>query len=147
MVSQAPILRYFDSKEPIEGQGDASSTGLGFALMQSGQPVTFASCALTAAERKYPQIEKGLLALVHGLEHNHQYVYGRPIKLWTYHKPLVSIYKKPLATVSKRIQRLLLRMQQYGITIEYLPGTQMYVLTLYHERTKPTLVRDLYRVL
>ena len=127
LVSQAPLLKYFDSKEPIEGQGDASSTGLGFALMQNGQPVTFASRALTAAERNYPQIEKELLALVYGLEHNHQYVYGRPIKLWTDHKPLVAIYKKPLATAPKRLQRLLLRMQQYDVTIEYLPGTQMYV--------------------
>jgi hypothetical protein len=69
--------------------------------MQNGQPVTFASRALTPAETRYSQIEKELLALVYGLEHNRQYVYGRNIKLWTVHKPLVSIYEKPLAIAPK----------------------------------------------
>ena len=127
MVSQAPILRYYDSTQPLEGQGDASSTGLGFTLMQNGQPVTFSSRALTSAERNYAQIEKELLALVYGLEHNHQYVYGKPVKLISDHKPLVSIYKKPLATAPKRLQRLLLRLQQYDVTIEYLQGKEMYI--------------------
>ncbi|XP_070537048.1 uncharacterized protein [Ptychodera flava] len=76
-VTAAPVLRYFDPGLPTEGQGDASSKGLGFVLMQQGQPVTYASRALTAAEQKYSQIEKELLAQVFGMERNHQYVYGR----------------------------------------------------------------------
>ena len=33
-VTSAPILRYFNSNEPVEGQGDASANGIGFVLMQ-----------------------------------------------------------------------------------------------------------------
>ncbi len=127
MVSSTPLLKYFNPSDPTEGQGDASSTGLGFVLTQNDQPVTFASRALTPAETRYSQIEKELLALVFGLEHNHQYVYGRKITLWTDHKPLVSISRKPLATAPKRLQRLLLRLQQYDTEIHYKPGKEMYV--------------------
>ena len=68
----AQVLKYFDSSKPTEGSGDASSQGLGFVLTQEDHPVTYASRALTHAEQRYSQIEKKLLALVFGLEHNHQ---------------------------------------------------------------------------
>ena len=59
-VTSAPVLRYFNSAEPVEGQGDASSSGIGFVLMQNGQPVSYSSRALTASEKNYSQIEKEL---------------------------------------------------------------------------------------
>ena len=119
------MLRYFSENDPTEGQGDASQDGLGFVLMQYGQPVTFTSRALTPAERRYSQIEKKLLAQVFGMEHNHNYVYGRKVILWTDHKPLVSISQKPLVSAPKRLQRLLLRLQQYDYQIRYKPGKDM----------------------
>ena len=93
-VTSAPVLKYFDSSKPTEGSGDASSQGLGFVLTKEDHPVTYASRALTQAEQRYSQIEKELLAQVFGLEHNHQYVYGRKVILYTDHKPLVSISSK-----------------------------------------------------
>ena len=48
-VTQAPVLKYFCPEAQTEGQGDASQNGLGFVLMQEGQPVTYASRALTPA--------------------------------------------------------------------------------------------------
>ncbi len=47
--------------------------------------------------------------------------------LWTDHKPLVSISRKPLANAPKRLQRLLLRMQRYDVDIQYKPGHEMYL--------------------
>ena len=126
-VTQAPVLKYFSPQAQTEGQGDASQNGLGFVLMQEGQPVTYASRALTPAEQRYSQIEKELLAQVFGLEHNHHYTFGGRVILWTDHKPLVSIYKKPLASVPKRLQRLLLRLQQYDVDLKYKPGSEMYL--------------------
>ena len=61
-----------------------------------------------------------------GLEHNHQYIYGKKVILYTDHKPLVSISSKPLAAVPKRLQRLL-RLQQYNAEIRYRPGREMYL--------------------
>jgi len=72
-VTQAPVLKYFSPQAQTEGQGDASQNGLGFVLLQAGQPVTYASRALTPAEQRYSQIEKELLAQVFWLEHNHHY--------------------------------------------------------------------------
>ena len=60
-VTSAPVLRYFNSTELVEGKGDASANGIGFVLMQNGQPVSYSSRALTTSERNYSQIEKELL--------------------------------------------------------------------------------------
>ncbi len=54
-VTKAPVLKFFDSNMPVEGQGDASSKGLGFVLLQDGKPVTYSSRALTPAEQNYSQ--------------------------------------------------------------------------------------------
>ena len=93
--------------------------------MQLGQPVTFASRAPTLAERKYSQIWKELLAPVFGVDHNHHHVYVRKVILWTDHKLLVSISWKPLVSVFKTLQHLLLRLQQFDCEIRYKPGKEM----------------------
>ena len=82
---------------------------------------------MTPAETRYAQIEKELLALVFGLERNHQYTYGHKIKLWTDHKPLITIVNKPLVTAPKRLQRLLIRLFQYDVEVCYKPGKEMYL--------------------
>ena len=66
-----------------------------------------------------------LLAQVVGLEHNHHYTFARRVILWTDHKPLISINKKPLTSAPKRLQRLLLRLQQYDVDLRYKPGSEM----------------------
>ena len=91
-VTSAPVLKYFDSSEPTEGS--ASLQGLGFVLTQEKHPLTYACRALTQAEQRYSKIVKELLAQVFGLDHNHQYIYGRKVILYTDHKPLVSISSK-----------------------------------------------------
>ena len=58
------------------------------------------------------------------MEHNHHHVYVRKVILWTYHKLLVSILQKPLVSVFKRLQHLLLRLQQYDCEIRYKPGKE-----------------------
>ena len=126
-VTTAPVLQYFDAAKHTEGCGDASSQGIGFALTQNEHPITYASRALTSAEQRYSQIEKELLALVFGLEHNNYYTYGRRVTLWTDHKPLVSIASKPLVSAPKRLQRLMLRLQHYDVEIRYKPGKEMFV--------------------
>ena len=65
----------------------------------------------------YSQIEKKLLAQVFGVERNYRYVYGRK----------VVISKKPLATAPKRLQRLLLRLQQLAVEIRCKLGPEMFL--------------------
>ena len=46
---------------------------------------------------------------------------------WSDHTPLETICKKPLASAPKRLQRLLLRLQQYDVEIRYKPGPEIYL--------------------
>jgi len=64
LISTAPVLRYFDPATEITLQCDASDGGLGYALLQQGQPVAYGARGLTQAEKKYAQIEKEMLAIV-----------------------------------------------------------------------------------
>ena len=50
LISNAPILRFYDPDLPLTIQCDASERGLGATLLQEGQPLTFASRALTDPE-------------------------------------------------------------------------------------------------
>ena len=127
ILSSQPVLKFFDSAKPVKLQVDASKGGLGACLLQDGHPVAYASRSLSSAEENYAQIEKELTAVVFGCEKFHCYVYGKPIDIDSDHKPLVSISRKPLVQASPRLQRLLLRLQKYDVTINYLPGKYMYV--------------------
>ena len=44
------------------------------------------------------------------------------MKVETDHEPLMSIWKKLIVSTSSRVQRLLLKLLQYDIDIQYLPG-------------------------
>jgi hypothetical protein len=128
VLSGHQVLRYFDVNQEATLQVDASKAGLGAVLLQEGQPVAYASRALTDAECNYAQIDKELLAIVFGCEYFHSYVYGRPIAVQTDHKPLLSIIKKPLQKASPRLQRLLLRLQRYELgSVTYVPGKLLYI--------------------
>ena len=127
ILSCQPVLKFFDPAKPVKLQVDASKSGLGACLLQDGHPVAYVSRSLSSAEVNYAQIEKELVAVVFGCEKFHCYVYGNPIDVDSDHKPLVSISTKPLAQASPRLQRLLLRLQRYDVTINYLPGKYMYV--------------------
>lgn len=128
VLTQAPVLKYFDPAcQDIVMQCDASSTGLGACLLQEGHPIAYASRALNSAERNYAQIEKELLAVVFGAEKFQEYVYGRKITVESDHRPLEAIYKKGLLNAPKRLQRMLLRLQRYDITLVYKKGSQMYL--------------------
>ena len=68
-VMSIPILHYYNLQEEVTHQCDASQFGLGAALLQNGQPVAYASRALTDAETCYVQVKKELLAILFACEH------------------------------------------------------------------------------
>ena len=105
-VTTTPVLRYYSLDDEVTVQCDASQSGLGAALLQNGQPIAYASRALTSAETRYAQIEKELLAIVFACERFNAYLYGRDeVTVETDHKPLVSIVLKPLNLAPQRLQR------------------------------------------
>ena len=126
MVGQTPILRFYSIHDEVTVQCDASKTGLGACMMQNGQPVAYASRALSKTEIQYAQIEKELLAIVFACEHFDLYLYGRSgITIETDHKPLEAIVQKPLHSAPQRLQRMLMRLQRYDLKILYKKGKEM----------------------
>ena len=96
-LTEAPVLSYYDVTKPVTIQCDASDTGLGAVLLQGGQPICYASRALTDTERRYAQIEKKLLGIVWSCDKFDQYIYGRDIaKIECDHEPLKAVFKKDI---------------------------------------------------
>ena len=114
LVSQSPVLKYFDQKLPTKVCVDASKSGLGGVLLQAHDEiwchVAYASRALTKAEQNYSQSEKETLAVVFGTEHFNQYIYGRAFLVESDHKPLQVILKRNIDKAPPRIQSMLLRL-------------------------------------
>ena len=79
VLTQAPVLKFFDPQKKTVLQCDASIRGLRACLMQDEHPVAYASRALTPTETNYAQIEKELLAIVFGVERFEGCVYARKI--------------------------------------------------------------------
>ncbi len=114
LITAVPVLRYYDINRPVTIQSDSSQTGLGCCLLQEGQPVAFASRALSQTEQNYAQIEKECLSIVFACQRFHYYLYGRgDVTAETDHRPLVSIFVKPLLSAPKRLQSMLLTLQNY----------------------------------
>ena len=98
---------HFDPQLPISVVVDNSSYGLGAVLTHviDGQerPVCFASRSLLPAERNYPQVEREALAIVFGLKHFHNYLWGIPkFHVVTDHKPLLGLFStnKPISSLA-----------------------------------------------
>ena len=124
-ICKETTLAYFDRDKETTIQVDASGRGLGAVLLQDKKPIAYASKSLTDAEKRYANIERELLAVVFGAERFHTYVYGKHFKVESDHKPLEMIQLKNLTAAPPRLQRMLLRIQNYDMTIEYRPGKEL----------------------
>ena len=91
------------------------------------KPVAYASKSLTDAEKRYSNIEHELLAVVFGCIRFHHYLYGRKFACHSDYKPLEDIHLKHLSDAPPRLQRLLLKLQPYNLTIQYIPGKNVAV--------------------
>ncbi|KAI8487979.1 hypothetical protein Bbelb_344270 [Branchiostoma belcheri] len=127
LISEDITLQYYDREKPVTLQVDASMKGVGAALLQEGGPIAFASKALTPAESRYANIEREMLAVVYGCEKFKTYLYGRRFTIESDHKPLEQIDRKNLTKAPARLQRLLLRIQEYDYHLKYKPGNEMLV--------------------
>ena len=127
----SPVMGYFDTKNESELIVDASPVGLSAILTQklpgenaSSKIIAYASRALTPTEQRYCQTEKEALAIVWGIEYFHLYLYGAPFTLYTDHKALELIFANPLSKPSARIERWLLRLQEYDFNVLYTAGNK-----------------------
>ena len=139
LVSKAPCLRYFDVNAPVVLQVDASEYGLGVAILQPvnhpnkspdvhWQPVAYSSSSLSPTEQRYAQIEKETLAIVHAFQKFDQLLFGKSgITVHSDHKPLETIFKRPLASAPRRLQSMMLTLQRYSFQVEYRKGSSLLI--------------------
>ena len=72
-ITKEVCIAYYDAKQPVTLEVDASLKGLGAALVLEGRPITFASKTLTKTQSNFSNIEREMLALVHGVQRFHTY--------------------------------------------------------------------------
>ena len=69
-----------------------------------------------------------MLAIIYACEKFDAYVHEQmEVTIQSDHKPLESIFKKPLNAASTRLQRMLLRLQRYNLRVVYTKGTEMFL--------------------
>ena len=123
LIASSASLRYYNVKLPVTLQVDASDEAIGGVLMQEGRPVCFTSHTLNKTEKQYAQIEKECLAIVTCMKKWHQYLFGKQnIIVHTDHQPFETIFMKPLGNAPRRLQRMMLQLQQYNFEVLYKRG-------------------------
>ena len=127
MLSNDTVQAYFDLQAEHELHIDGCPVGLAATLTQRKpreqcwRVVQYASRSLTDPEKRYSQIELEALAGDFGCKKFHLFLYGRPFKIVTDHKPLESVFNKPTHTTSIRVQRIVNSMMDYDFVVEYHP--------------------------
>ena len=71
--------------------------------------------------------KKKTLAVVYGLERFDQYTYGRTVTVCNDDKFLDMILRKPLSQAPKRLQALIMRLNWYNTTFQFVPGTALFL--------------------
>lgn len=127
MLTQAPVLAYYDPSVELVLQVDSSKAGLGAVLLQKGKPIEFASRLLTESERKWAQIEKEALSVLFGLERFDQYTYARKVIIHNDHKPLENILRKPLNQAPKRLQDIIMKLYRYDFDFQFVAGKDLVI--------------------
>ncbi|KAI8120071.1 Retrovirus-related Pol polyprotein from transposon 297 [Lucilia cuprina] len=128
MLIRSVVLKPFDESQHIYIQTDTSQYGLGCCLLQNNASIAYASRSLSETEQRYAQIEKELLSTFFSCRKFHHYIYGREVTIKTDHKPLIGLMEKEIHKIpSGKLQRMRLRLLNYNVKLEYLPGKYMYI--------------------
>ena len=124
-LSEKSCIAYFDEQKETLIYCDASPVGISAILLQrtkgksDTKVVAYSSRSLTNTEMRYSQIERETLAVTYACEKNHLYLFGRNFVLYNDNKALTNILNNPKSTPPPRIERMLLRIQGYTFTTEY----------------------------
>lgn len=121
------VLVHYNPEMPLTLACDSSAYGVGAVISHifpngDSKPIAYASRTLSKSEINYSQIDKEALAIIFGIRKFHQFLYGRPFKLLTDHKPLVSIFgsKKGIPQIAaSRLQRWSIILSAYNYEIEF----------------------------
>ena len=68
-----------------------------------------------------------MLAFVYALKKFNQFTFGRHITVYSDHKPLEAILKKPLTCVPRCLQVMIMKLQLYDPEVHYEKGMEMHI--------------------
>ena len=94
----------------------------GAVLLQDNGPIEYALRALSPTEQNYAHIEKEMLTIVFGCIRFHQYIFGKKVVVNSNHQRLEAKFKQPLHSATPRLQRLMVKILQYDLEVEYRHG-------------------------
>jgi len=145
-LTKTPVLRYYDVKAPVTLSVDASSKALGAVLLQKEHPVAYATKSLSDTEQTHPQIVKEALAIRFAVKKFHNFIWGKALTVETDHKPIETIWTKPLTAAPPRLKRILLDIKEYDPKIVYRRGSQMKLADTLSRNCKATEASDMEQV-
>lgn len=97
-------------------------------MLQIGQPVGYSSKALTKIQRNYSKLEKVTQAIVAVCKKYHDYIWSyTELVIESGHKPLETIFKKPIHQALPRLYRMFMEIVPYNTKVIYKKGTELYV--------------------
>ena len=121
MLSNPPVLAFPNPDLPYELISDASVTGCGAVLTQSGRPIAYFSSKFSSAERNYTTGEQEMLGIIKALKEWRCYLEGsQDLTLVTDHNPLTFFSVQP--TLSRRQARWSEFLSRFHFTVRYRPG-------------------------
>ena len=123
-IANVSELAWFNPHKPVAIHSDASGDGLGAVLLQEGKPIAYASRRLTEIEKRYSTIEKEFLGIVFALYKFRRLIAFATCHVYTDHKPILGLIDKNIDKLPLRIQKWIMHIQSFDITLQYLPGSK-----------------------
>ena len=121
---------------------DNSPYGIGgYHMMDLKKPIAYTSRSLSAAERKYAQIEKQGLAIVYGTKRFHHYLYGRQFTIVSITTPVQSNQISPRNGIRENT-KVGFDTVCYNYNIQYRPGKQLVNADLLSRLPLPDTITD-----
>merc|ERR1711888_65239 len=136
LASSASILVHYDESLPMVLITDASPDGMGACLAhrvtdpKTGRsylkPISYASCSLKPAERRYSQIDREGLAVYWAVNHFRQFLWGKKFELHADCSALVKIFgpKNDMGGCAVgRLNRWAAQLMEYDFVIKHIKGS------------------------
>ena len=119
-LTSAPILIVPDRGQGYTVYCDASRTGFGCVLMQSGRVVAYGSRQLKNHKQNYPTHDMELAVVVFALKIWRHYLHGEEFEVYSDHKSLKYIFTQRDLNMWQR--RWMEFLEDYDFTLHYHPG-------------------------
>jgi hypothetical protein len=125
ILEEKILLQYPDFSKPLFVGTDASKYGIGCILYQIDEKgekkyIRLASRSLAPSERNYGAPQRELLAVLFALRAFYLYLFGHRFTLYTDHKALTFLLKRP--KISSVIRNWLDEILQFDFEMIHLPG-------------------------